>query len=397
MADLFSKCSMGVSARAREAMEQGWYPYFKAFGSGADTEVYLNGQKLIMIGSNNYLGLTQDPRVKKAAIEAIEKFGSGCTGSRFLNGTLTLHEELEEKLAAFMNVEAVLVFSTGFMTNQGVISAVVGRKDLVVGDNENHASIVDGTRLAFGRALKYRHNNIQDLDRVLTRNKSEENGILIISDGVFSMGGDIVDLPALVAVAKKHGARVMLDDAHAIGVLGRNGRGTAEHFGLEKEVDLTMGTFSKSFASIGGFIAGSEEVVHYIKHVSRAFIFAASPPPASVATVIAAVDILQAEPERRERLWHNYYKMKKGFEQLGFNTGASQTPIIPIIIGEDEKTFMLWRLLFENGVFANPVISPAAPPGKALIRTSYMATHTEEELDKVLGIFEKLGRQLGII
>lgn len=397
MADLFSKCSMGVSARAREAMEQGWYPYFKAFGSGADTEVYLNGQKLIMIGSNNYLGLTQDPRVKKAAIAAIEKFGSGCTGSRFLNGTLTLHEELEEKLAAFMNVEAVLVFSTGFMTNQGVISAVVGRKDLVVGDNENHASIVDGTRLAFGRALKYRHNNIQDLDRVLTRNKSEENGILIISDGVFSMGGDIVDLPALVAVAKKHGARVMLDDAHAIGVLGRNGRGTAEHFGLEKEVDLTMGTFSKSFASIGGFIAGSEEVVHYIKHVSRAFIFAASPPPASVAAVIAAVDILQAEPERRERLWHNYHKMKKGFEQLGYNTGHSQTPIIPIIIGEDEKTFMLWRLLFENGVFANPVISPAAPPGKALIRTSYMATHTEEELDKVLGIFEKLGRQLGII
>ena len=221
--------------------------------------------------------------------------------------------------------------------------------------------------------------------------------ILIISDGVFSMGGDIVDLPALVAVAKKHGARVMLDDAHAVGVLGRNGRGTAEHFGLEKEVDLTMGTFSKSFASIGGFIAGSEEVVHYIKHVSRAFIFAASPPPASVATVIAAVDILQAEPERRERLWHNYHKMKKGFEQLGFNTGHSQTPIIPIIIGEDEKTFMLWRLLFENGVFANPVISPAAPPGKALIRTSYMATHTEEELDKVLGIFEKLGRQLGII
>lgn len=397
MADLFSKCSMGVSARAREAMEQGWYPYFKAFGSGADTEVYLNGHKLIMIGSNNYLGLTQDPRVKKAAIEAIEKFGSGCTGSRFLNGTLTLHEELEEKLAAFMNVEAVLVFSTGFMTNQGVISAIVGRKDLVVGDNENHASIVDGTRLAFGRALKYRHNNIQDLDRVLTRNKSDENGILIISDGVFSMGGDIVDLPALVAVAKKHGARVMLDDAHAVGVLGRNGRGTAEHFGLEKEVDLTMGTFSKSFASIGGFIAGSEAVVHYIKHVSRAFIFAASPPPASVATVIAAVDILQAEPERRERLWYNYHKMKKGFEQLGFNTGNSQTPIIPIIIGEDEKTFLLWRLLFENGVFANPVISPAAPPGKALIRTSYMATHTEEELDKVLGIFEKLGRQLGII
>jgi len=397
MADLFSKCSSGTSARAREAMEQGWYPYFKAIDSGADTQVYINGHKLIMIGSNNYLGLTQDPRVKKAAMEAIEKFGSGCTGSRFLNGTLTLHEELEHKLAEFMDMEAVLVFSTGFQTNQGTISALVGRKDLVVGDNENHASIVDGTRLAFGRALKYRHNNMQDLDRVLTRNKSEDNGILVVTDGVFSMGGDIVHLPELVSVAKKHDARIMVDDAHAIGVLGKNGRGTAEHFGLEKEVDLVMGTFSKSFASIGGFIAGSEEVVHYIKHVSRAFIFSASPPPAAVATVIAAVDILQKEPERREKLWHNYHKMKQGFEQLGFNTGESQTPIIPIIIGEDEPTFGFWRLLYENGVFANPVISPAAPPGKSLIRTSYMATHSEEELDKVLEIFEKLGRQLGII
>lgn len=397
MADLFTKCSTGTSARAREAMEQGWYPYFKAIDSGADTEVFINGHKLIMIGSNNYLGLTQDERVKKAAIAAIEKFGSGCTGSRFLNGTLTIHEELEEKLAEFMNVEATLVFSTGFMTNQGVIAAIVGRKDLVVGDNENHASIVDGTRLAFGRALKYRHNNIADLDRVLTRNKADDNGILVITDGVFSMGGDIVNLPELVKVAKKHGARIMVDDAHGLGVLGKNGRGTAEHFGLEKEVDLVMGTFSKSFASIGGFVAGSEEVLHYIKHVSRAFIFSASPPPAAVATVLAAVEILQKEPERRERLWKNYHKMKKGFEELGFNTGDSQTPIIPIIIGEDEKTFLFWRSLYENGVFANPVISPAAPPGKSLIRTSYMATHTDEELDKVLSIFEKLGKQLGII
>ncbi len=397
MADLFSKCSMGTSARAREAIEQGWYPYFKAIDSGADTEVYINGHKLIMIGSNNYLGLTQDERVKKAAIAAIEKFGSGCTGSRFLNGTLTIHEELEEKLAEFMDVEATLVFSTGFMTNQGVIAAIVGRKDLVVGDNENHASIVDGTRLAFGRALKYRHNNMTDLDRVLTRNKATDNGILVVTDGVFSMGGDIVNLPELVKVSKKHGARVMVDDAHGMGVLGKHGRGTAEHFGLEKEVDLVMGTFSKSFASIGGFVTGSEEVVHYIKHVSRAFIFSASPPPAAVATVLAAVEILQKEPERRERLWQNVHKMKKGFEQLGFNTGESQTPIIPIIIGEDEKTFFFWRSLYENGVFANPVISPAAPPGKSLIRTSYMATHTDEELDKVLGIFEKLGKQLGII
>ena len=397
MADLFSKCSSGTSARAREAMKNGWYPYFKAIQSGADTRVIVNGKEMIMIGSNNYLGLTQDERVKMAAMAAIEKFGSGCTGSRFLYGTLTLHEELERQLADFMQTEAFLVFSTGFQTNQGTISAVVGRKDLVVGDCENHASIVDGTRLAFGRALKYRHNDMEDLDRVLTRNKENDSGILIVSDGVFSMGGDIVDLPGLVKVAEKHGARVMLDDAHSIGVLGKHGRGTAEHFGLEAKVDLIMGTFSKSFASIGGYIAGSEEVVHYIKHVSRALIFSASPPPAAVATVIAALDILIKEPERKERLWHNVRKMKTGFTQMGFDIGNSETAIIPIYIGDDEKTFGFWRLLFENGIFANPVVSPAVPPGKSLIRTSYMATHTEEELDKVLDIFEKLGKKLGII
>jgi len=398
LADLFDKCKTGtISARAREAIEQGWYPYFKAIDSGADTEVYIKGQKLIMIGSNNYLGLTQDPRVKKAAMEAIDRFGSGCTGSRFLNGTLAIHEELEEKLANFMQTQAVLIFSTGFTTNQGTISSIVGRKDLVVGDNENHASIVDGTRLAFGRALKYRHNDMKDLDKVLANNKKKENGVLIVTDGVFSMGGDIVDLPNMVKIARKHGARIMVDDAHSIGVLGAHGRGTAEHFGLEKEVDLVMGTFSKSFASIGGFIAGPEEVVHYIKHVARALIFQASPPPAAVASVLAALEILIKEPERRERLWHNVHKMKKGFDELGYNTGLSETPIIPILIGDDERTFALWRSLFENGIFSNPVVSPAVPPGKALIRTSYMATHTDEELDKVLGIFEKLGKQLAII
>lgn len=397
MADLFDKCSKGTSARAREAIEQGWYPYFKAIDSGADTEVYIKGHKLIMIGSNNYLGLTQDPRVKKAAIDAIERFGSGCTGSRFLNGTLALHEELETRLAEFMKTEAVLIFSTGFTTNQGTISALVGRKDLVVGDNENHASIVDGTRLAFGKALKYRHNDMNDLDRVLSNNKKADQGALIVTDGVFSMGGDIVDLPNLVKTAKKHGARVMVDDAHSLGVLGAHGRGTAEHFGVDDQVDLIMGTFSKSFASIGGFIAGPEDVVHYIKHTSRALIFQASPPPAAVASVLAALDILIKEPERREKLWHNVRKMKEGFQQLGFNTGKSETPIIPIIIGEDEKTFGFWKMLYESGVFANPVISPAVPPGMSLIRTSYMATHTDEELDKVLGIFEKLGKQFGIV
>ncbi len=397
MQDLFSKCSQGVSIRAREALNDGWYPYFKAIESGADTKVYIDGKEMIMIGSNNYLGLTQDPRVKKAAMDAIDKFGSGCTGSRFLNGTLSLHEELERRLADFMGTEAALVFSTGFQTNLGTISALVGRKDLVVGDSENHASIVDGTRLSFGRVLKFRHNDMQDLDRVLERNKPDGGGILVVSDGVFSMGGDIVDLPGMVKVAKKHGARIMIDDAHAVGVLGEKGRGTAEHFGLEDEVDLVAGTFSKSFASIGGFIAGDEEVVHFVKHSSRPLIFSASPPPAAVATVIAALDILANEPERKERLWQNYRKMKEGFTQLGFNTGNSQTPIIPIIIGDDEKTFGFWRLLFENGIFTNPVVSPAVPPGYSLIRTSYMATHTDEELDKVLDIFEDLGKKLGII
>ncbi len=377
-------------------MRQGWYPYFKAIDSGADTEVYIKGKKMIMIGSNNYLGLTQDERVKKAAIAAIEKYGSGCTGSRFLNGTLDIHEELERRLAEFMQTETALIFSTGFTTNQGTIAALVGRKDLIVGDNENHASIVDGARLAFGRYLKYRHNDMADLDRVLTNNK-KSHGVLIVSDGVFSMGGDIVDLPNLVQVAKKHGARIMIDDAHSIGVLGAHGRGTAEHFGLQKEVDLVMGTFSKSFASIGGFIAGAEDVIHYIKHVSRALIFQASPPPAAVATVITALDILQKEPERRERLWHNVRKMQKGFTELGFNIGVSETPIIPLLIGDDEKTFGFWRLLFENGIFSNPVISPAVPPGKSLIRTSYMATHTDEELDQVLDLCGKVGKKVGII
>lgn len=396
MADLFAKCSQGNSARAKKAIEEGWYPYFIAIESGADTTVTIGGRKKIMIGSNNYLGLTQDERVKTAAKEAIDKFGSSCTGSRFLNGTLTIHEELEERLADFMQMEKALIFSTGFQTNQGTISTLVGRKDLVIGDAENHASIVDGTRLAFGRSLKYRHNDMADLDDVLSRN-GVSGGVLIVTDGVFSMGGDIVNLPELVKVAEKHGARVMVDDAHSIGVLGKTGAGTAEHFGLIDKVDLVMGTFSKSFASIGGYIAGEEEVIRHIKHNARALIFSASPPPSAVAAVLACLDILQKEPERIEKLWHNYRKMKEGYAQLGFNIGNSETPIIPIIIGDDEKAFTFWRALFENDVVCNPVVSPAVPPGMALLRTSYMATHSDEELDVVLGTFEQVGKGLGII
>lgn len=396
MVDLFEKCSQGKGALAKRAIEEGWYPYFIAIESGADTEVVINGQRKIMIGSNNYLGLTQDERVKNAAKKAIDKFGSGCTGSRFLNGTLSIHEELEERLAQFMEMEAALVFSTGFQTNQGTISTLVGRSDLVVGDAENHASIVDGTRLAFGRSLKYRHNDMKDLDEVLSRN-GVSGGALIVTDGVFSMGGDIADLPSIITIAKKHGARLMVDDAHSVGVLGKRGSGTAEHFGVIDQVDLVMGTFSKSFASLGGFIAGSQDVIRHIKHNARALIFSASPPPAAVATVLACLDILEKEPERLEKLWENFHKMKKGYTELGFNTGNSETPIIPIIIGEDQKTFEFWRLLNEHGVVCNPVVSPAVPPNMSLLRTSYMATHTDEELDKVLDTFETVGKQFGII
>ncbi|MDZ7373697.1 MAG: aminotransferase class I/II-fold pyridoxal phosphate-dependent enzyme [candidate division KSB1 bacterium] len=393
--DLFEKCYRFT--RAKEAMAAGIYPYFRAIESGADTQVVIDGRQVIMVGSNNYLGLTQDPRVKKAAQDAIERFGSGCTGSRFLNGTLTLHEELEERLAAFMKREAALVFSTGFQTNLGTIATIVGKDDLIFADRDNHASIVDGCRLAFGKTVKYRHNDMADLERVLRMYADDDAGKLIVTDGVFSMGGDIVDLPQLVTIAKKYGARIMIDDAHSIGVLGEHGRGTAEHFGLEDQVDIVMGTFSKSFASIGGFIAGDEPVIHYIKHHSRSLIFSASPPPAAVATVLACLDIIEKEPERRQRLWEITEKMRRGFRELGFNTGNSQTPIIPIIIGEDEKTFAFWKALFENGVYANPVISPAVPPGMSLIRTSYMATHKDEELDRVLEVFEKVGRQFGVI
>jgi len=393
--DLFDKCYRFT--RAKEAMAAGLYPYFRAIESGADAQVTIDGRPVIMIGSNNYLGLTQDPRVKKAAQDAIEQFGSGCTGSRFLNGTLTLHEELEERLAAFMNREAALVFSTGFQTNLGTIATIVGKDDLIFADRDNHASIVDGCRLAFGKTVKYRHNDMADLERVLKMYADDDCGKLIVSDGVFSMGGDIVDLPKLVELAKKYGARIMIDDAHSIGVLGEHGRGTAEHFGLEDKVDIVMGTFSKSLASIGGFIAGDEPVIHYIKHHSRSLIFSASPPPSAVAAVLACLDIMEKEPERRERLWEITKRMHRSFQELGFNTGNSQTPIIPIIIGEDEKTFAFWKALFENGVYANPVISPAVPPGMSLIRTSYMATHKDEELNRVLDVFEKVGKQFGVI
>ncbi len=392
-ADIFDKCSK--FDKAKELISQGIYPYFRVIESAQDPEIIMNGRRMVMIGSNNYLGLTNHPKVKEAAIEAIKKYGTGCAGSRFLNGTLNIHVELEEKLARFMRKEAALVFSTGFQVNLGVISALVGKDDIVIIDKMDHASIIDGCRLSFGEVKKFRHNDMNDLKRMLREYESKDK--LIVVDGVFSMEGDIAQLHEIIALAKSYGARVMVDDAHGIGVLGQTGRGTAEHFGLEEEVDLIMGTYSKSLASIGGFIAGSADVIHYVKHTARPLIFSASPPPASVASVSAALDIIENEPERRKTLWRNTNKMFKGFTELGFEVGPSRTPIIPIVVGDNENAFVMAMMLQEEGIFANVAVSPAVPNGRALIRTSYMATHTEEQLDKVLMAFEKVGKTMGLI
>ena len=392
--DVFEKCAK-ITEQTRRLQEQGFYFFFRKIESAQDSEVIVAGKRVIMAGSNNYLGLTSHPRVKEAAIKAIEKYGSGCAGSRFLNGNLEIHEELEEKLAKFFRKEAALTFATGYQTNLGIISALLGRNDTAIIDKYDHASIIDGCRLSFGKVKKFRHNDARDLGRVLE--VCENQGKLIIVDGIFSMEGDIADLPAILKVAKAYGARVMVDDAHGIGVLGKGGKGTAEHFGLEEEVDLIMGTYSKSLAAIGGFAAGSAEVIHYIKHVGRSMIFSASLAPPLVATVSTALDIIEQEPQLREQLWRNTHKMLQGYRSLGFDTGNSVTPIIPIIIKDSTKTYQMCSLLFEYGVFVNAVVSPAVPPGRELLRTSCMATHTEEQLDRVLGAFEKAGKQLGVI
>lgn len=394
MGDIFDKCFNYT--RSREAKAIGLYPYFKAIASAPGPVVYIDGKKLIMIGSNNYLGLTSHPKVKEAAIKAIEKYGTSCTGSRFLNGTLVLHEELESKLAEFFRKPACLVFSTGFQTNLGIVSTIVGKDDIVVIDKESHASVYDACRLSFGKVLKYKHNDMADLERVLINamndisTSNRKGGVLIITDGVFSMEGDIADVPKLVELKKKYNARLMIDDAHGIGVMGKNGRGVAEHFGLEDEVDIVMGTFSKSFASLGGFVVADERVIDYIKHTARALIFSASIPPAQAAAALASLEVIKQEPQRRERLWKNTHKMLEGFKKLNLNTGNSQSPVIPIIIGDDTKTFIFWKLLFEKGVFVNPVISPAVAPERALLRTSYMATHSPSDLDTVLEVFEDI-------
>jgi len=391
--DLFEKC--GKFTAAKEVMAAGFYPYFRVVESEQDPEVIVEGRKMIMLGSNNYLGLTSHPKVKEAAIAAVKKYGSGCAGSRFLNGTLDIHVQLEEKLAKFFRKENALTFSTGYQTNLGIISSLAGKDDVVVIDKLDHASIIDACRLSYAEVKKFKHNDMHSLEYVLS--KCGDKGKLVVVDGVYSMEGDIAPLPDIVKVCKKYGARLMVDDAHGVGVLGRTGRGTAEHFGIEQDVDVIMGTYSKSMASIGGFVAASEDVIHYIKHTSRPLIFSASPPPASVASVIAALDVIDNEPELREHLWRNTHKMMKAFKQMGFDTGTSETPIIPLLMGEMDRAFMMWKMLSDEGVFVNPVVPPATQQGRSLIRTSFMATHTDEMLDRVLVILEKAGKKLGII
>jgi 8-amino-7-oxononanoate synthase len=392
--DLFDKCSR--FDRADELRRAGVYPYFQPITETHTESVVIDGRSLIMIGSNNYLGLTHHPKVVEASIEATRRYGSGCTGSRFLNGTLDLHVELERRLAAFMRKESCVTFSTGFQVNLGVISTLVGKNDVVLCDRENHASIFDGCRLSFGEIYKYRHNDMEDLERQLQR-VPDGAGRLIVTDGVFSMKGDLVDLPNLVRVAKKYGARIMLDDAHGVGVLGENGRGTAEHFGLEDEIDVIVGTFSKSFASLGGFTVASEEVIDYVKHTGRSIIFSASSPPSAVAAAGAALAIIETEPERRERLWQNVSRMQTKLGDLGYDVGRTRAAIIPIRIGGHMETFQFWRRLHDEGVFTNPVVAPAVPPDEGMIRTSYMATHTFDELDKVADVFARLGRDSGLL
>ncbi|HET7230302.1 MAG TPA: aminotransferase class I/II-fold pyridoxal phosphate-dependent enzyme [Longimicrobium sp.] len=391
-ADIFAKC--GRYTAAREMIDRGLYPYFQPIESSEDTEVVIRGQRLIMVGSNNYLGLTHHPYVLEKAREALYRYGSGCTGSRFLNGTLDLHEELERRLAALMGSESALVFSTGYQTNLGVISALVTRGAVVVHDRLNHASLLDGAQLASGELVRYAHNDMAALRRALERN-ADANGILISTDGVFSMEGNIVDLPTVLDLAEEFGARILVDDAHSVGVLGEHGGGTAEHFGVQERVDLTMATFSKSFASIGGAVAGPEEVIHYLKHHARPLIFSASMPPSAVATVLACLDVMEAEPERRRTLWSNAEYLRSGLTSLGFDTGVSETPIIPVTTGDIEHTFVFWRELFDAGVFTNPVLPPAVPESACRLRTSVMATHTTDQLDKVLDAFARVGRKLG--
>ncbi len=382
---------------AEKVRKLGLYPYFREIDSEQDTWVTLKGGKrVLMMGSNSYLGLTNHPRVIEAAVKATKELGTGCAGSRFLNGTLKIHMQLEEELADFMGTEAALVFSTGFQTNIGTIAPLVGRKNYVICDKFNHASIYDGARLAFGEHVRFEHNNMEDLRQRLESIPLDSDKLLVV-DGIFSMEGDIAKLPEIVTLAEEFNADIMVDDAHSIGVLGPNGEGTAAHFGLRDRVAMTMGTFSKSLASLGGFLAANDYVIEYLKHHSRALIFSASPSPANAAAAREALRIIIEEPERREKLWSNTRMMLDEFQKMGYNTGVAETPIIPLHVGDMQTAFMMCKRLEDEGIFINPVVPPATPPGDCLIRVSFMATHTEDDLNFALEIFRKIGIEMGVI
>ncbi len=392
--DLFDKCKNFTAARELEQV--GLYPYFQPISSEQDTEVIINNKKVLMLGSNSYLGLTVHPKVKKAAIEAIEKYGTGCAGSRFLNGTLDIHEELEERLASFVNKERALLFSTGFQANLGAIAGLMNKGEYVILDKSDHASIVDGTRLSYGEVKRFIHNDMDSLKRVLSSIDFDIPKFIVV-DGVYSMDGDIANLPEIIELKKRYNARVMVDDAHSFGVLGKNGRGTANHFSLEDETDVIMGTFSKSFASLGGFIASDSYVIDYLRHFARSLIFSASITPASTAAVLASLDIMENEPELIDKLWANTNRMRKGVQDMGYNTGTSCTPIIPLIIGDNDKVLQMRRMLLDRGLFVNPVVSPAVPPNQTLVRLSLMASHTFKQIDFALKQLYEVGRALEVI
>ena len=395
--DLFKKCYEFTTAD--DVKERGIYPYFRAIQENEGPEVYIEGKKVIMAGSNNYLGLTAHPKVREAAINAINKYGTGCSGSRYLTGTIDLHIELEERLAKFLGKEAVLLISTGYQTAQAIIPTLVHRGEYIVSDKDNHACIVAGNLIAKGAGVeivRYKHDNMQDLERVLNKLPKDASK-LVISDGVFSTGGEIVDLPKLVELAKANNAKTLIDDAHAVGVIGKGGRGTASEFDLVDQVDLTMGTFSKTFASLGGFIAGEAKVINYIKHFAPALIFSASPTPASVASALAALEVLEEEPERVDKLIRNAQRIRDGFRNSGFNVIDGRTGIVPVIVGDDEIALTMWKMLFDEGIFVNVFVPPGVPQGRQMMRTSYMATHEDHHLDKIIDTFDKVGKKLGLI
>jgi 8-amino-7-oxononanoate synthase len=393
--DIFGKALSFT--RVDEVMAAGLYPYFKPIEEQRGTTVKVEGREMIITGSNDYLGLTQDPRLQEAVVAAFDNYGTSCTGSRFLTGTLTLHEELEQRLAEFLGAAAVLTFSTGFLGCLAVLATLAGRQDILYFDRENHASLYDGARLSFGTLRKYRHNDLHDLERLLARDADKPGGRMIVTDGVFSMSGHVADLPAIVRIARKYGARIVVDDAHATGVLGAGGRGTAEHFGLQDEIDLTVGTFSKSFASVGGFVGGPRAVIKYIKHHARPFIFTAAPTAMQVAATLEALDIMENEPRHREKVLDNAAQLRRGINSLGFDTLGSQTQIVPVVIGSDELTMVFWRALWDAGIFTTPALPPGVPTNRGLIRTSVNANHTPEQIDLLLEAFAAAGKRLGVI